>query len=716
MNYSELERKRKKIELLAKLVKIYGFLFNTIDVVIFRIDPITYGVKQVIGNVKKFFGVKKVDIIKDREWILKNVLLADGEIFCDGKKLKRTKYFFRDIWISRNCYKVINFCLPNGFQRRVKFMWNIYKENLFIVCLDITKEVEMIEDLERKEAFLNSLINSIPHGIILVDSEKLKVIRHKTSVNTADICRTMGIKDGISLYHILPPDRLNFIKYNIDYVKMSGRYRVELIDIQISTDKGETIKKIIQLTFTKVDDMNVLILLNDVTEFFQLKEKYEYLSLHDPLTDLPNRRYLLKQLEHLCIQATRHGRKLAVLFIDIDNFKEINDFYGHDIGDKVLIKISQAIKYCLRPGDVVARMGGDEFIAILDDMSKVEDIQMVCRKIMDSSRNFTKDLNIDVTISIGVSIYPDDSTNPEELIAFADIAMYKVKQEGKNNFEFYSKQLSDKLRNRVNMINRLIEAIRNRSFLVYYQPVVNIKDIEFFEDEEKIREQIVKRDLIIGVEALVRWIDNGRLIPPMDFIPLAEDTNLIVPIGMIVADIATQQISQINKKLFINVSPKEFDYPLYFDNFLKILDKNNFDARMLNIEITESVIMRNIESFMKNVETVRARGVEICIDDFGTGYSSFSSLINIPANTIKIDKFFTHSMDKNDKVKRIVKTIIDIANVLGFSVVAEGVETIEQLKILREYGCNFAQGFLFFKPMPFDELKKIIAPTGKGAI
>ncbi|MCS6956135.1 MAG: EAL domain-containing protein, partial [Candidatus Calescibacterium sp.] len=597
-------------------------------------------------------------------------------------------------------------------KKKIKCIWYYVDNSIFIICFDISREMGLVEELNKKEEFLNSLLNYIPQGIILVNPDSLRIIKYKSSIYTDSICKMMGVKEGVSFYDTLPSDKLNFIKYNVDYVKMAGGYRTSLLNLDIPSD-GMLVRKNLQLTFIKVNTISVLIVINDITEFIELKEKYEYLSLHDPLTDLPNRRYIIEQLKQLVIHCARHQRKLAILFTDIDNFKDINDTYGHEVGDNLLKSVSQAIRYSLRPGDVVGRIGGDEFIIILDDVAKIEDVQIVCKRIIENSKEYCHKIGLNITMSIGISIYPDDSHNPDELIRFADIAMYKAKERGKDNFEFYSKEFSIKLKHRIEMIDKINNAIDKESFTVYYQPIIDIRGIMNLVNEQEIRNEIISKDLVIGLEALIRWFDKGRLISPLEFIPLAEETNLIIPLGRIVLKIATKQLSKYDKQLFVNVSSKEFEYSLYFDNLPKIAKENDFDINKLNLEITESLIIKNVESFLKRVENLKGKGIKICIDDFGSGYSSFSSLINIPANIIKIDRFFIEKIEENEKVRKIVKTIIDIAEILGFGVVAEGVETIQQLKILKDYGCSFAQGFLFFRPMPLEEVEKIIAPAGK---
>lgn len=677
----------KKIKFLEERIKFYNLILKSIDKVIFRVDPKNGEILEVLGNTIKLFGVKKVEILKNKKWLI--------DKFC---------CFFVRALIQKEKEVISDYTDINGNVKKIRMGFYSIDGHFFIVCDDFTNLWRIQEEIEREKDFLNSIINSIPQGIVLLDPKNLKVLKYKTSIHTKAFCEALGVAEGVSLYDTLPQNMLNFIKHYVDEVWMAGGYKVIPFEINF-----ENLNAHLQLTFVKTGKWGVIIVVNDLTELTELKKKYEYLSLHDPLTNLPNRRYIIEQLKQLIIQAKRHNRKVAVLFVDVDNFKYINDTYGHDVGDEFLKNISRCLIHSLRPGDLVGRMGGDEFIIVLDDVAKVEDIQMVCRRILENCKNFKyNDIKIVVTMSIGISVYPDDSENYEELIKFADIAMYNSKQKGKNTFEFYSKELAEKLKQRIEMINKIVDAIEKEKFVVFYQPILDISRIENF---NQIKEEIINKDLVIGFEALVRWFEDGKLIPPLSFIPLAEENNLIFDIGKIVLRKSMNEMKNINKMLFVNASAKEFEHPLYFDTLLKIVEETNFNPSKLNIEITESLIIRNIDYFVKMSSSLINRGTRICIDDFGSGYSSFSSLVQLPANMIKIDRSFVAKIEEDEKVRKIVKTMVDIAYILGFDVVAEGVETIEQLKILQELNCKYAQGFLFFKPMPLEELLIQLAPA-----
>lgn len=668
--------------------KLIDFLLKNLDILLIEVNKKDLQVKSVLGNLNNVLGIKKINLKKEDSKIFDPIVNA----------------VIRNI-LQKTRHNVCFIQYPSVIGKKIKVVWTKLGKSIWILCLDITKESNLIDELARKEAFLESIFKSIPQGIIILEASSLKVIKYKPSLYTKEICSRMGIDEGISLYDTLPQEKLKLIKHNVDHVMMSGDYRIILITLDLDQSK-----KHIQLTFTKINNLNVLITINDITEIVELKEKYEYLSIHDPLTNLPNRRYVIEQVKQLVIQAKRHNRKLAILFIDIDNFKEINDSYSHEVGDRVLQNVAQIIKHSLRPGDIVGRFGGDEFIVVLDDVAKIEDIQIICKRLLENNYQIDE-INIPVNISIGVAVYPDDSTSYEELIRFADIAMYKSKEKGKNSFEFYSNEIMFKLKNRLEMIAKISKAIEKEDFVPFYQPIIDIAKLNNLNNQEEIINEIIDNDLIIGLEALVRWFENGKLILPQDFIPLAEETNKIIKIGSIVVNKATKETNKFNKELFINVSTKEFDFPLYFDNLIKILEKNHFPLNRLNIEITESLVMKNFESFINNSRKAIENGIKICIDDFGTGYSSFSKLINLPVKIIKIDRSFVSKIDQDIKLKKITETIIKISKILGCKVVAEGVERIQQLKILKKLGCDYAQGFLFFKPLPIEQIKKILAPA-----
>jgi diguanylate cyclase (GGDEF)-like protein len=424
----------------------------------------------------------------------------------------------------------------------------------------------------------------------------------------------------------------------------------------------------------------------------QADERIKYLATHDGLTNLPNRA-MFNQLLHFSIEAAlRYDRKFAVLFIDIDRFKVINDSLGHDAGDALLIEIGKRIRQCLRAGDVVARLGGDEFVVILDHASQSQQVDVTARKLLSvvSQPLQLCGLECRATASIGIAMFPTDGENEQTLTKNADMAMYRAKEEGKNGFRFFTRQSKAQSVERLVFEARLRQALDRNEFSLHYQPKVDVAN-----------------EQIVGVEALLRWTlpDLGPL-PPMQFIPLAEETGLIVPIGRWVLNQACAQNMIWRREglpalsMAVNLSPRQFSD----ENLLEVIDDalgaSGMPPELLQLEITESMMMHNVGRAIELLDVIRSRGVRLAIDDFGTGYSSMSLIKKIPVDTIKIDRSFVQDLPHDSEDRAIAQAIISMGKALGLTVVAEGVETAAQAAFLREHACDQMQGFLFSRPVP----------------
>ncbi|MHB8453709.1 MAG: sensor domain-containing protein [Acidiferrobacterales bacterium] len=442
----------------------------------------------------------------------------------------------------------------------------------------------------------------------------------------------------------------------------------------------------------------------DITERMQTQERLHFLAHHDALTELPNRIFYMDRLRQSLARARWHSRRLAVLFLDLDRFKNINDTLGHAVGDRLLQLIARRFADSIREGDVVARLGGDEFAILLDDISAEKDVPAIAKKILSTLEPafLIDQRELFVSASIGISLYPADGEDSDTLLKHADVAMYRAKDAGKNNYQFYSAEMSARAFERLTLESSLRHALERQEFLLYYQPQIDTDS-----------------GLIIGVEALLRWQhpDLG-LISPAEFVPLLEETGMIVPVGQWVLRVACEQISQWHRaghghlRVAINLSARQFNEPDLVAFIDRTLQGAGCDPAQVELEITESVIMRHTQSTINALEALNRMGVRLAVDDFGTGYSSLSYLRRFPIDTLKIDRSFISDIQSDVDDAAITSAIIGMAQRLNIDVVAEGVETMEQLAFLRSNGCRVVQGYLFSKPLPANEIEKLFAERG----
>ncbi|MBL4910900.1 MAG: EAL domain-containing protein [Alteromonadaceae bacterium] len=437
----------------------------------------------------------------------------------------------------------------------------------------------------------------------------------------------------------------------------------------------------------------------DNTELHNAQETIGLLAYYDPLTALPNRRLYQDRFKQALNRAARHKTKVALLYLDLDNFKYINDSKGHDFGDMLLQHVANTLKNSVRETDTVARLGGDEFSIILNDINGNQDIINITSTILKNLNTPTKINKHELTIhsSIGISIFPDDADSRETLMRNADMAMYHAKAEGKNNFQFFEKFLNVRAHDRLKMENNLKEAISNNRFEMYYQPQIN-----------------VKTGKISGVEALIRWFDDkGKAISPNDFITIAEESNLILDIGQWVINTVCQQYAQLlaqgfpKVKIAINISAVQFKHPKRLLNEIETaLESARLPSELLQLELTESVLINDIEQTLQVIEQLKEHHISFAIDDFGTGYSSLSYLKSFPVDIIKIDRSFVKDIATDNNNRAIIRAINSMAHELDLKVLAEGVEDKIQLDFLTLHQCDFIQGYYFDKPMTLDALFK----------
>jgi diguanylate cyclase (GGDEF)-like protein len=425
-------------------------------------------------------------------------------------------------------------------------------------------------------------------------------------------------------------------------------------------------------------------------------DRVRHIAFHDDLTSLPNRLMLNQCLDRALSRHRRTGSTLAILFMDVDRFKVINDSLGHEIGDVLLRQLADRLRAQLREGDTIARMGGDEFVVIVENRDNLDDISACARRLVaDLSEPYLlgkKDCH--VTLSIGISIFPSDGSDSKALLKAADVAMYRAKELGRNNFQYYLPSMNVHTLERLDLESDLGHALERGEFLLHYQPQVDIAS-----------------GLITGTEALLRWQHPVRgLVPPLDFISLAEETGLIVPIGEWVLATACaqnklwQDMGFVKLGVAVNLSARQFSDSMLLANLTRIIRASGLDPSSLELEITESVVMSHGECAVGVLEQLKSIGVHIAIDDFGTGHSSLGYLKRFPIDTLKVDRSFIKDIPADSGDRKIAQAIIAMAHALRLKVVAEGVENAEQLKFLRDQHCDAAQGYFLFRPLPADQV------------
>ena len=549
----------------------------------------------------------------------------------------------------------------------------------------------------KEEQLLQTVLNNMSQGVLMFDPETRLIFCNKRYIELYGLSPEI-VKPGCSLRDLL--------RHRIERGSFSGdpdEYTARLAE---GIAEGKTFNNIVNLPDGRavsvvnkpVADGGWLATHEDVTERQRSEERIAHMARHDALTDLPNRVLLLEQLNHE-IKRVKRGECLAVLCLDLDQFKSVNDALGHHIGDELLKLVGERLRGCTRELDIVARMGGDEFAIIMTQMDQAADAATLSKRIRDSViRPYQVEGHQIVTdISIGISVAPMDAVESDELLRNADMALYDAKADGRGTFRFFEPEMNTRMKVRRELEMDLRKALASEQFQLYYQPLV-----------------VLETNEVNGFEALLRWNHPARgLVSPADFIPIAEETGLIVPLGEWVLRAACDEAVNWPEhiKVAVNLSPAQLNSRNLVSMVTAALRESGMPPRKLQLEITESVLLQNTFTTLATLHELRKMGVQIALDDFGTGYSSLSYLRSFPFDKIKIDRSFIQDLSNGAEPLAIVNAVAGLAKCLNMTSTAEGVETQQQMDVLQAIGCTEMQGYLFSHARPAHEIRQFFAKS-----
>ena len=555
--------------------------------------------------------------------------------------------------------------------------------------------------LRDSEERFRTLTASSPVGVFQTDEEGQYTYvnaRWREITNIYDIHLTQ--ESWIKTLH--PEERFQVLSRWRESLEKGDEFRMEY---RMLRDDGEDVNVICHakpLYEGNGQIVGYLGSLSDISELKSVQLQLEQLALYDPLTKLANRHLFRNRLEKAIKHAEREASMIALLFLDIDHFKKINDTMGHDQGDELLKAIAHRLRFCTRPGDTVARMGGDEFTILVPEINDNHEADAIARKVLDVLKVPIRltGLEVIITTSIGISVGLKDAEDANALMKNADLAMYRAKAKGRDNYQFFSDEMNVELSRQLALEAELRIALQQEQFELYYQPQINLND-----------------GTLVGYEALLRWKHPEKgFIPPSEFIPVAEDSGLILPLGEWVIQHACLDIKQFIKEgllpgdghVAVNISPRQFHDPNLVTVIKDMIDSAGIESKHLQVEITENLLMENVEATIATLNMLKELGIILAIDDFGTGYSSLNYLKRLPIHVLKVDRSFVMDIPADKDDMEITSAVIAMAHKLGLTVVAEGVEIVEQAEFLKENQCDFAQGFYYGKPMSVVDLYKII--------
>lgn len=548
---------------------------------------------------------------------------------------------------------------------------------------------QIAEDSRSKSEFLASMFNFVPVPIFIA-GENYQILETNPSSKALFGSHPRYLSDLLT-----PSQRHRMTLFKL-FLK---RTPIQNIETELLNKDGHVISVVMSVDFVERNGQNISIsVIQDVSDRKNAEKKVTYLAYHDILTSLPNRFQFNEKLK----QFVESNRQVAVLFIDLDQFKKINDTWGHSVGDDLLRQVAQRLINCVGKEDMVSRLGGDEF-TVISPINTKNEAALAAEKIVKQIQKpfFIGNSEFYIKASIGISLYPTDGKDIDTLIKSSDIAMYRSKELGGNNYGFFTSSMNRSLEERVDLERLLYTALDHDEFVLYYQPQIDLRTGDIF-----------------GAEALVRWIHPQRgLIPPDQFISIAEETGLIVPIGDWVLRTACIQAKKWNREhhhpvhISVNLSVKQFIANNFIESVDRIIRETGVNPNLLEIELTETIILQSTESVITTMHQLKELGVRISIDNFGTGYSSLGYLKDFPIDSLKIDQSFIKSLTTNDKNIAIISAVIALARNLGLQSVAEGIETPEQLYFLQTEGCDLAQGYYYSRPLPVDQMSDLLDPS-----
>ncbi len=570
---------------------------------------------------------------------------------------------------------------------------------------DITSRRRSEKELERTRKFLDTVIENVPATIIVKEPREGRyVLLNRAAERFLGMSRDQLI--GKTVRDILSPeDTARILAHDQQALQSRDGF---LGDDHSLTTPGNGLRSVVTRKLVIRDEggepQYLLAVIEDVTERKRAEDQIAHMALHDALTELPNRVLFHRRLEQ-ALTRVRRGENLAVLCLDLDHFKNVNDTHGHPLGDELLKAVAERLRACVRETDTLARLGGDEFAIIQAGIEQPADTLALLNRIQHAIKApYDLDgLRATMDVSIGISLAPTDSTEPDQLLQQADMALYGAKGDGRGTYRFFEPDMDARIKARRKLEADLRMAIGSGGLDLHYQPLVDLE-----------------RNEIVGLEALLRWPHPDRgMIPPSEFIPLAEDTGLIVPLGEWVLRQACFEATNWpdNVKIAVNLSPAQFRSPNLAQVVISALAASGVPPARLELEVTEALLLQDNEENLATLHLLRDLGVQIVMDDFGTGYSSLNYLQRFPFDKIKIDRSFVANLSNgNDVALAIVQAVVSLARVLKITAVAEGVETEQQLAMIKAAGCAEAQGYLFSPPKPAKEIAQLFPPRPEQAV